>query len=145
MFSSAARFSSLFLYPAVTQRRAALFCLQFWLPELSKASGTTWSLFLSAIQHQAGCRRLDPGCKLSFCCCGCPCQKQRLWMSDLMRVCAANCSVNSRELQLGLGCQYKWEEQRHHTAGIWRNYPITESTHLLITYLFKNNPGAWNK
>lgn len=81
-------------------------------------------LFLSAIQHQAGCRRPDPTCNPSFCCCACPCQKQRLWMSDLMWICAASCSVNSRQLQLGVGCQCKEEEQNHHTAEGWRrNYP----------------------
>lgn len=61
------------------------------LPEPSKGSGTTWS-FASVIQHQAGCRRLDPACNPSCCCCCAgPRQKQRLWMSDLVWISAASC------------------------------------------------------
>lgn len=66
---------------------------QLQLPEPSEGSGTTWSLE-SVIQHQAGCRRLDPACNPSCCCAG-PCQKQRLWVSDLVWISAASCSVNS--------------------------------------------------
>lgn len=119
------------------QSRLTQSCLllspQLQLPEPSEASGTTWS-FLSVIQHQGGCRRPDPAYSPSFCCCGWPCQKQRLWTSDLMRICAASCSVNSRQLQLGAGCWQEEEEQNPPTAEGWRrNYPTrqrssTEST-----------------
>lgn len=86
------------------QSRVTQSCLllspQLQLPELPEASGTTWS-FWSAIQHQAGCRRPDPTCNPSFCGWACSCQKQRLWMSNPMRIWAASCSLNARQLQPG--------------------------------------------